>query len=112
MDGDKKMRSIFKHEACLAVPETLPRRPEKGTAGNYTEFVDAVRGEGPVFAATGSRCYGDIEHSIPLMEAMLVACIAQQLPGGKLKWDSAVRTFGNREADDLLRPHVRSGWGF
>lgn len=112
MNGDKRMRSIFKHEASLAVPETLPRRSEKGTSGNYTEFVDAVRGEGPVFAATGSRCYGDIEHSIPLMEAMLVACIAQQLPGEKLQWNASARTFANVEADSLLRPHIRTGWNF
>jgi predicted dehydrogenase len=112
MAGDARMRSIFKHEACLAVPEFIPRRSEKGTSGNYTEFVDAVRGVGPVFRATGSRCYGDVEHSIPLMEGMLIACIAQQLPGRKLTWDGAARTFGDREADDLLRPHVRSGWEF
>ena len=112
MAGDKRMRSIFKHEACLAVPETLPRRSEKGMTGNYTEFVDAVRGVGPVFRATGSRCYGDVEHSIPLMEGMLVACIAQQLPGEKLKWDASARSFAKAEADGLMRPYIRTGWEF
>ncbi len=112
MSGEKKMRSIFKHEACLAVPETLPRRAEKGTDGNYAEFVDAVRGIGPAFAATHSRCYGDIEHSIPLMEGMLVACAAQQLPGQFLAWDSAAQKFDNAAANAFVKPYIRGGWEF
>jgi predicted dehydrogenase len=110
MKGDRRMRSIFKHEACRAVPETISRRAEKGTAGNYAEFIDAVRGCGPVFRETGTRCYGDIEHSVPLMEGMLIACIAQQLPGRRLEWDARRRTFGTPEADALIRPFMRSGW--
>lgn len=112
MAGEKKMRSIFKHEACTAIPETLPRRQEKGTGGNYVEFVDAVRGVGPVFEATHSRCYGDVEHSIPLMEGMLVACAAQQLPGQSLTWDSAAGRFDAAEANALVSPYVREGWSF
>ena len=112
MSGEKKMRSIFKHEACLAVPETLPRRAEKGVDGNYVEFVDAVRGIGPTFAATHSRCYGDTEHSIPLMEGMLVACAAQQLPGQTLAWDSAAQKFDVAAANALVKPYIRKGWAF
>lgn len=112
MKGEKRMRSIFKHDACRAVPETVSRRGEKGTSGNYAEFVDAVLGEGPVFRETGTRCYGDIEHSIPLMEAMLVACVAQQVPGIRLDWDSAGRAFRQADANALVRPFLRTGWGF
>ena len=112
MSDEKKMRSIFKHEACLAVPETLPRRHEKGINGNYVEFVDALRGIGPTFAATHSRCYGDIEHSIPLMEGMLVACTAQQLPGQTLTWDSPSQKFDNAAANALVRQSIRNGWEF
>jgi hypothetical protein len=63
-----------------------------------------------VFRETGTRCYGDIEHSVPLMEGMLIACIAQQLPGRRLEWDARRRTFGTPEADALIRPFMRSGW--
>ena len=61
---------------------------------------------------THSRCYADIEHSIPMMEGMLVGCIAQRVPG-VLEWDSANQLFVNsREADAFVRPYVRSGWEF
>jgi hypothetical protein len=65
-----------------------------------------------VIDETHSRCYADIEHSIPMMEGMLVGCIAQRVPG-VLEWDSANQLFVNsREADAFVRPYVRSGWEF
>jgi len=74
--------------------------------------VEAVRGIGPTFAATHSRCYGDTEHSIPLMEGMLVACAAQQLPGQTLAWDSAAQKFDVAAANALVKPYIRKGWAF
>ena len=58
------------------------------------------------------RCYGDIEHSIPLMEGMLVACAAQQLPGLFLAWDSAAQKFDNAAANAFVKPYIRGGWEF
>ena len=112
LNGEKRMRSTTKHPACIALPTFIPRRKEKGELGQYAEFLEAIKGESPVIEETHSRCYADIEHSVPMMEGMLVGCIAQRVPG-VLNWDSANRVFvGSREANALVKPYIRSGWEF
>ena len=104
LTGEKRMRSTTKHPACTALPSYIPRRREKGELGQYAEFLEAIKGESPVYAETHSRCYADAEHSVPMMEGMLVGCIAQRVPG-VLVWDSANQVFvGSREANALVRP--------
>lgn len=112
LNGEDRVRSTTKHPACTALGSYIPRRKEKGELGIYGEFLDAIKGETPVIGETHSRCYADIEHSIPMMEGMLVGCIAQRIPG-VLEWDSANQVFLNsREANDFVKPHIRSGWEF
>ena len=112
LNGEKRMRSTTKHPACVALPAFIPRRKEKGELGQYAEFLDAIKGESPIIEETHSRCYSDIEHSVPMMEGMLVGCIAQRVPG-VLNWDSANRVFvGSSEANALVKPYIRSGWEF
>ena len=106
------MRSTTKHPACKAMPSYIPRRKEKGELGQYAEFLEAIKGETPIIAETHSRCYADIEHSVPMLEGMLVGCIAQRVPG-VLNWDSANQVFvGSRAANALVKPYIRSGWAF
>ena len=85
----------------------------KGFAeGHYTEFLHAIRGEGNYYEQTHSRCFSDIEYSVPQMEGILVGCIAQQIPG-KLVWDAASQSFGsNAAANALVKPFIRKGWEF
>jgi len=45
------------------------------------------------------------------LESMLIGCIAQQVPG-KLSWNSTTQTFGQADADALLKPNIRKGWEF
>ena len=112
LNGEKRMRSTTKHPACKALPSYIPRRKEKRELGQYAEFLEAIKGETPVIAETHSRCYADIEHSVPMMEGMLVGCIAQRVPG-VLNWDSANQVFvGSRAANALVKPYIRSGWEF
>jgi hypothetical protein len=112
LNGETKVRSTTKHPACTALGSYLPRRKEKGELGIYGEFLDAIKGETPMIEETHSRCYADTEHSIPMMEGMLVGCIAQRVPG-VLNWDSANQVFiGNREANSYVKPYIRSGWKF
>ena len=112
LNGESRMRSTTKHPACLALPTYLPRRREKGELGQYGEFLDAIKGETPVIGETNSRCYSDAGHSVPMMEGMLVGCIAQRVRG-ELAWDGANQIFvGNREANALVRPFIRPGWEF
>ena len=112
MKGEARVRSILKHEACKTVVQTLPRRPEAHGTGNYGEFIDAIIGETPYIDDVHSRCYGDVEHSIPLMEGMLAACAAQCVPGTRIGWDVMSRRFDNDVANAMIMPHIRSGWEF
>ena len=109
--GEKRIKSTFKHDACLAVAEYLPRRVEPDVSGQQNEFLDAVKGVGPVFADTHSRAFSDVEHSIPMLEGMLVGCVAQRVPG-VLRWDSDNQLFDNAAANEFIRPYVRSGFEF
>ena len=77
--------------------------------GQHAEFCEAIKGEGPVYAATGSRCYSDTGHSIPMLEGMLVGCIAQQVKE-EINWDSDNQVFDNMAANLLVKPYIRSGW--
>ena len=80
--------------------------------GHYVEFLDAINGIGPKFAETHSRCFSDVDFSIPIMEGILVGCVAQRVPG-KLAWDSGRQAFiGCDAANALIKPHIRTGWEF
>jgi hypothetical protein len=125
---DKKVINIKKHEACKAVAHTIPYRSDSvnkvekaaGAAavsadGHYVEFLDAIRGEGPKFADVGnSRCFSDIEYSIPQMEGILVGCAAQRVceVGQKICWNSSKQKFDNAAANALIKPYMRKGFEF
>ena len=125
LNGDEKFVDIFSHEAAKPVPRTIPfcvgskaaagesTVEMKGFAeGHYGEFVNAIRGVGPWYEQTHSRCFSDIEYCIPQMEGILVGCVAQQVPG-KLDWDSATQSFvDNAAANALVKPFIRKGWEF
>ena len=127
LNGEKKFVDVFQHEAAKLVARSIPycvgSKAEveggkstvemKGFAeGHYGEFVNAVRGEGNYYEQTHSRCFSDVEYSIPQMEGILVGCVAQQVPG-KLAWDAATQSFsGNAAANALVRPYVRKGFEF
>ncbi len=124
LDGDAKFVDVFKHEAAKAVARKIPfcegsvavagesTVEMKGFAeGHYIEFLNAIRGIGPVYAQTHSRCFSDIEYCIPQMEGILVGCVAQRV-AGKLAWDATTQTFDNADANALVRPYIRKGWEF
>ena len=125
LNADKEFVDIFKHEAAKDVARTIPFRADSAAAsgkstvemkgfanGHYIEFLDAIRGEGNYYEQTHSRCFSDIEYSIPQMEGILVGCIAQQIPG-KLEWCSCKQAFkDNAAANALVKPHIRRGFDF
>jgi len=100
LKGEAKMKSITKHEACLAVPQTLPCAEGQN---QRREFVEACFGL--------TKTASDTEHSVPLVESMLVGCMAQRIPG-KIKWDAAKCVSDNAQANALIKPHIRSGWEY
>lgn len=131
LNGEAKVRSTTKHEAVTGLPETVARcRIETSAelckearlvqrdgewkmvsmgvapsrANHRSEFVRACKGEG--------TCYSDVGVSVPMMEGVLVGCVAQRVPG-KLTWDSGRQAFsGNDAACALIKPHIRKGWEF
>ena len=126
LNGDEKFVDIFQHEAAKVVARSIPfcvgsaasvaggksTVEMKGFAeGHYGEFVNAIRGVGPWYEQTHSRCFADIEYCIPQMEGILVGCVAQQVEG-KIAWDSATQSFDNAQANALVKPYIRKGWEF
>lgn len=126
MNDDKDFVDIFKHDAAKGVARSIPfcvsSKAEvaggkstvemKGFAeGHYGEFVNAIRGEGPWYEQTHSRCFADVEYCVPQMEGILVGCVAQQVEG-KIKWDSTTQSFDNAQANALVKPFIRSGFEF
>ena len=131
LKGEAKVRSTTKHEAVMDLPQTVKRctveeRAElckearlvqrdgawkmvsmgiaPSRANHRSEFIRACKGEG--------TCYSDVGVSVPMVEGVLLGCIAERLPG-KLAWDSGTQTFaGNDAANALVKPYIRSGWEF
>ena len=111
LKADPKFIDVFKHPAAMAVKQSIPLCKAPAGEGHYGEFLRAIKGIGPVYEQTHSRCFSDIEYCIPQMEGILVGCIAQQV-AGKLVWDSATQTFDNAAAQALVRPCLRKGFEF
>ena len=125
LDGDKEFVDIFAHEAAKDVPQSIPLLAANAVSigkstvemtglGNehYLEFVNAIRGEGPYYEQTHSRCFADAEFCVPMMEGILVGCVSQRLPEQKLAWDSSTQTFDCAKATAYVKPHIRPGWEF
>jgi len=129
LKGDKVAVDVRNHEACKTIARAIPRRADRAAGGmdtsagaasltadgHYVEFLDAIMGNGPVFREAKSRCYSDVEYSIPIMEGILVGTVAQQLPGKKLSWCTKRQKFCSdnaAEANAFVKPFVRKGFEF
>ena len=124
MNGDAKFVDCFEHEAAKAVPQSIAYCEGSSAAagkstvemkgfaeGHYGEFLNAINGTGPYYEQTHSRCFSDVEYSVPQMEGILVGCVAQQVPG-KLTWCAKTQTFDNTAANALVKPFIREGWEY
>ena len=124
LDSDKDFKDVFEHEAAKAVPRSIPFRTDSAAAagkstvemkgfanGHYIEFLDAIRGVGPYYEQTHSRCFADVEYCVPQMEGILVGCIAQRVKG-KITWNSETQSFDNLLANAYVKPFIRKGWEF
>jgi len=125
LKGEKVAQNTLTHPACKAVPTSIPRcraamaggsDNSTGAAalaadGHYVEFLDAINGVGPILPLVNSRAYSDAEYSIPMMEAILVGTVAQQVPG-KLNWCTCKQSFDCAAANTLIKPVIRQGFEF
>lgn len=102
MHGEERLVGTSNHEACKAVPQTLPRLKEQGTSGHYREWIEACMGKGKPFStfATASQ------HT----EMVLVGALAQQL-GRKIRWNSeTMEVPGEPAAAAMIKPAYRPGF--
>lgn len=112
LNGEKKVKSMRKHPACKEVKESIVRFPHRrDESGHYLEFLHAIRKTTPVIEEVNSRCYSDVNFTTPLVEGVLVGCIAQRVKG-KIKWDADARKFDSAAANALIRPNLRKGFEF
>ncbi len=124
LNDDEKFVDVFQHEGAKAVPRKIAFRSEASAAigkstvqmsgfgeGQYIEFLDAINGKGVIYEQTHSRCFSDVEYSIPQMEGILVGCIAQQVPG-KLNWCTKKQQFDSAAANALIKPYLREGFAY
>lgn len=112
--GDEKaVVNVKDHPACRDIASDAAA-PGDSTEGHYIEFLRTIRGEASVHASTGSGCFSDVGFSIPMMEGILVGCIAQRVcgPDESLAWDSALQKFDRADANLLLKPSIRKGFEF
>jgi predicted dehydrogenase len=100
LNDEPKLRSITRHEAALAVPETLPR-----SSNHYHEWVEAC-----VVNKPGAP-YSRFELAARLTECLLLGCLAQRLPGRRIQWDGPnMRSPNTPEAAPLVTGTYRPGW--
>lgn len=100
LKGEERMKAISKHEACANIATTLPRAKDQN---QRREFVDACFGLTKATSGT--------EHSVPLVESMLVGCLAQRFPG-KISWDAGKCLSDNAQANAYIKPFIRPGWEY
>ncbi len=127
LKGEKMVQNIDVHPACKNVARSIPYAGAGAVDGamdksdgaaavkadpHYEEFLYAILEKGPVYKQVNSRCYSDVDFSVPIMESILIGCVAQQVPGKKLKWDHCSQLFDNCEANKLYAPHVREGFEY
>lgn len=94
--GGKDVYAVRHNGTPIALP-TLPAAPS-----HYHEFVDAC--------LAGKPASTDFAWSTYMMETVLTGAVAERVADTKLAWCPVSRTFGNPQADKLLRPVYRAGW--
>ena len=128
LKGEKEVVNILEREDCKAIASVTPvcaAATSKGDGtvsvemkgfaeGHYGEFLNAIKGVGPVYKSTHSRCYSDIGFTIPIMESVLVGVVAQRVASVDtvLDWDSTKQQFAQAKANEFLKPYIRKGFEF
>lgn len=99
LNDEKAYVSCSTHEACIAIPQMIPRSP-----GHNQEWVDMIKG--------GAPAYSNFEISAYLTAIIQVGCIAQQLGEGRpMDWDGPnMKSTNLAEAAQFVKRNYRSGW--
>jgi hypothetical protein len=100
LKGENELKAIEDHPAAKGPAIVLPRADK----GHYQEWMDAIHGKAPTFSSFAVAA--------KLTETCLLGAIAQRCPGRTMAWDAAAMRFTNApDADALVKPTYRAGWG-
>jgi len=99
LNDEKEYRTSDKHEACVAVPQSIPRSP-----GHDKEWFEMMKG--------GPAAYSNFDIAAYLTEIILLGCVALRVGvGRKLEWDGPnMRATNEPEAAQYVRRQNRTGW--
>ena len=99
LEGEDSFTHVSKHEAAMAIPESIPRSP-----GHYQEWVDAIKG--------GPPAYSNFEIAAYLNEIILLGCMAQNIGEGiPMDWDGPnMKSTNIPAASALVKRKYRPGW--
>jgi hypothetical protein len=94
----------------IAKPRLFPKEqftdfpmPKVEDGNHYTEFLEAVRGNGK----TSTR----FDYSGPMTESVLLGGVASHFPQTTLEWNARALKFENvKAANAYLRRTYRAGW--
>ncbi len=82
-------------------PKTIPRVPENNP---HKEWIAGILANNPLHAGS------NFEYSVPFTEMVCLGTMAI-LVGKKFTWDPVAMRTNSREADALIYPTYRRGWG-
>jgi len=99
LKGEEDFKSGKDHEACKAIPQSIPRSP-----GHDQEWFRMMKG--------GEPAYSNFEIAAYLTEIILLGCIALRVgEGHRMEWDGPNMKSPNiPEAAQFVRRQNRTGW--
>jgi predicted dehydrogenase len=99
LNDEKEYKSGESHEACKAVPQTIPRSP-----GHDKEWFEMMKG--------GPPAYSNFDIAAYLTEIILLGCVALRVGvGRKLDWDGPnMRAKNTSDAERFVKRQNRPGW--
>lgn len=100
MNGSDEYIAGDQHEACKAVPQTIPRSP-----GHMVEWFDMIKD-------INKPAYSNFEIAGYLAEVILLGCVALRTGEGKrMEWDGPNMSSPNLpEASNFISRKNRAGW--
>lgn len=100
LKGEREFQSGSNHPVALSVAQTLPRAPRER---HMLEFIEACQG--------GAKTFSPFEVGGHVTEIGAAGLVALRL-GRDIDWDGAgMKAIGVPEAELLVRPQHRKGWG-
>jgi hypothetical protein len=105
MNDEKEYVNSDKHEACIAVPQSIPRLSERDTdLAMKKEWFAMMKG--------GPDSYSNFNIAAYLTEIILLGCVALRSGvGHKLEWDGPnMRATNAPEAARFVKRVPRKGW--